>query len=72
MCRFKDEEEGEASTCVFWAYVVGERYVCFENADLLLKEVMNISGGIETRLQDPKIIFQLHAWPDIMICLVHA
>ena len=36
---------------------------------MLLK---NISGGIRTGLKDPKIFFQLHAWPDIMIFLVHA
>lgn len=36
------------------------------------KEVKNISGGNKTGLQDPKIFFQLHAWPDIIICLAHA
>lgn len=38
----------------------------------LLKEVKNISGGNQTGLQDPKIFFQLHAWPDIISCLIYA
>lgn len=69
MCRFKDEEEDEAScwvcVCVFSVHKV-------ERRKDVSKMSMNYSGGIETGLQDPKIFFQLHAWSDIMICLVHA
>lgn len=43
----------------------------FRNVDLL-KEVKNIGGGNKAWLQDPKSFFQLHAWPDIIICLAHA
>ena len=57
--------------CVCESKIVVVERGMFRNADLL-KELENISGGNRTGLQDPKILFQLHAWPDIIICLIHA
>lgn len=62
MCRFKDENEDEASSSC-WCVLFRVHMVDVEE-----HQWRKLKQG----LKDPKIFFQLHAWADIMICLVHA